>query len=62
MDFVTSVKQERDSLIVKIEDPISNNSTLMESLLSQGVKLVEFAEEEATLEDLYLKVIKGGAE
>ena len=62
MDFVTSMKKEADSLIVTIEDPISNNSTLMQSLLSQGIKLVEFAEEEATLEDLYLDVIKGGAE
>ena len=62
MDFVTSMKKDSDSLIVTIEDPISNNSTLMQSLLSQGIKLVEFAEEEATLEDLYLDVIKGGAE
>ncbi len=60
-DFVTSVEKEADSLIVTIEDPFSNNSTLMESLLSQGIRLVEFAEEEATLEDLYLEVIKGGA-
>jgi len=60
-DFVTSVEKEADSLIVTIEDPFGNNSTLMESLLSQGIRLVEFAEEEATLEDLYLEVIKGGA-
>jgi ABC-2 type transport system ATP-binding protein len=60
-DFVTSVKREADSLIVTIEDPIANNSSLMESLLSQGIRLIEFAEEEATLEDLYLDVIKGGA-
>jgi ABC-2 type transport system ATP-binding protein len=62
MDFVTSVQKETDSIIVTIDDPIGNNSTLMESLLSQGIRLVEFAEEEATLEDLYLDVIKGGAE
>lgn len=59
--FVTSINREADSLIVTIDDPFSNNSTLMESLLSQGIRLVEFAEEEATLEDLYLDVIKGGA-
>ncbi|TFG99291.1 ABC transporter ATP-binding protein [Candidatus Thorarchaeota archaeon] len=58
--FVTSINREADSLIVTIDDPFSNNSTLMESLLSQGIRLVEFAEEEATLEDLYLEVIKGG--
>ena len=62
LDFVTSVKKEADTIVVTIEDPFTNNSTLMQSLLSQGIKLVEFAEEEATLEDLYLDVIKGGAE
>ena len=61
LDFVTSVKKEADTIVVTIEDPFTNNSTLMQSLLSQGIKLVEFAEEEATLEDLYLDVIKGGA-
>ncbi|TFG27402.1 ABC transporter ATP-binding protein [Candidatus Thorarchaeota archaeon] len=61
MDFVSSVKREADSIIVTIDDPIGNNSTLMQSLLSQGVKIIEFAEEETTLEDLYLDVIKGGA-
>jgi len=61
-DFVTSIEREADSLIVTIEDPFTNNSSLMESLLSQGIRLIEFAEEEATLEDLYLDVIKGGAQ
>lgn len=60
MKFVTSAEEEVDSIQVTIEDPISNNSTLMQSLLSQGVRIIEFAEEEATLEDLYLDVIKGG--
>jgi len=59
-DFVTSVEREADSLIVTIEDPFTNNSSLMELLLSQSIRLIEFAEEEATLEDLYLDVIKGG--
>ena len=61
LDFVSSMKKEADTIVVTIEDPFNNNSTLMQSLLSQGIKLVEFAEEEATLEDLYLDVIKGGA-
>jgi ABC-2 type transport system ATP-binding protein len=60
-DFVTSVEKEADSIILTIEDPFNNNSSLMESLLSQGIRIIEFAEEEATLEDLYLEVIKGGA-
>jgi ABC-2 type transport system ATP-binding protein len=62
MNFVTSASKEVDSIVVTIEDPTDNNSTLMQSLLSKGIKIIEFAEEEATLEDLYLDVIKGGAE
>jgi len=60
MNFVEEVNNEIDSIIVTIEDPTENNSSLMQSLLSQGIKIVEFAEEEATLEDLYLEVVKGG--
>ena len=60
MNFVEDVKQEVDSILVTIEDPTENNSSLMQDLLSQGIKIVEFAEEEATLEDLYLEVVKGG--
>ncbi|MHA2601703.1 MAG: ATP-binding cassette domain-containing protein [Candidatus Thorarchaeota archaeon SMTZ1-83] len=60
-DYVESVQSEVDSLLVVITDPIENNSRLMRTLLDAGVKIVEFAEEEATLEDLYLEVIKGGA-
>jgi ABC-2 type transport system ATP-binding protein len=60
MNFVEEVTNEIDSIIVTIEDPTENNSSLMQSLLSQGIKIVEFAEEEATLEDLYLEVVKGG--
>jgi ABC-2 type transport system ATP-binding protein len=58
--FVTSAEKEIDSILVTIEDPIGNNSVLMQSMLSQGIKIIEFAEEEASLEDLYLDVIKGG--
>lgn len=61
MNFVEEVNEEIDSIIVTIENPTENNSSLMQSLLSQGIKIVEFAEEEATLEDLYLEVVKGGA-
>ena len=60
MNFVEAVKEEIDSIVVTIEDPTENNSSLMQNMLSQGIKIVEFAEEEATLEDLYLEVVKGG--
>ena len=62
MTFVDSVKPEADSLLVTVENPYENNSILMQTLLTHGIKIIEFAEEEATLEDLYLEVIKGGAD
>ena len=62
MSFVTSITKEADSIVVTIDDPIDNNSSLMQKILSAGIKIVEFSEEEASLEDLYLDVIKGGNE
>jgi ABC-2 type transport system ATP-binding protein len=60
MAFVEEVRADVDSVVVNIEDPFDNNSKLMKALLDAGINVVEFAEEEATLEDLYLEVIKGG--
>lgn len=61
MNFVENVRHEVDSIIMTIEDPTENNSKLMQALLSDGIKIVEFSEDEASLEDLYLEVVKGGA-
>jgi ABC-2 type transport system ATP-binding protein len=61
MEFVTAAEKDIDTIQVTIEDPISNNSTLMQSLLSQGVRIIEYTEDTATLEDLYLDVIGGVA-
>jgi ABC-2 type transport system ATP-binding protein len=60
MAYVEEVRIDVDSVVVNIEDPYENNSKLMRALLDAGINVVEFAEEEATLEDLYLEVIKGG--
>lgn len=60
MNFVKSAEREADSILVTIDDPLKNNTTLMQALISKGIHIIEFAEEEATLEDLYLDVIKGG--
>lgn len=62
MSCVEDVKGEIDSILVTIENPTENNSKLMQALLNDGIKIVEFAEEEATLEDLYLEVVKGGTQ
>jgi len=57
-EFVREVSTEADTIVVKIADPSSNNSRLMRMLLDAGVNIVEFSEEEVTLEDLYLSVIR----
>lgn len=61
VDYVDVQRTEVDTVIVRIRDPMQNNSKLMRKLLDAGVNIVEFSEEEATLEDLYLQTIKGGA-
>ncbi|MFW9767726.1 MAG: ATP-binding cassette domain-containing protein [Candidatus Thorarchaeota archaeon] len=60
MDFVEDIKDEVDSILVTIKNPTENNSTLMQAILSDGIKIIEFAEEELSLEDLYLEVVNGG--
>ncbi|NWF96600.1 MAG: ABC transporter ATP-binding protein [Candidatus Thorarchaeota archaeon] len=59
-EYVLESTVEVDTVVVKISDPLENNSRLMSTLLNAGIKIVEFAEEEATLEDVYLRTIKGG--
>mgnify|MGYP000226892526 CR=1 FL=1 len=56
-EFVEEANVEADTIVVKISDPIENNSRLMLMLIQAGFKIIEFAEEEVTLEDLYLSVI-----
>jgi len=60
VNYVEDVEKEIDTLLVKINDPTENNSKLMKLLIDGGIKIVEFAEEETTLEDLYLQTITGG--
>ncbi len=62
MAFIEYVRSDVDSLILTIENPQENNSILLQTLLSQNIKIIELAEEETTLEDLYLEVIKGGVD
>ncbi|MFX1368793.1 MAG: ATP-binding cassette domain-containing protein [Promethearchaeota archaeon] len=60
-DFVESYETEVDSFLMVINNPMENNTKLMRALLDAGIKLIEFAEEEASLEDLYLDTVMGGA-
>lgn len=61
VDYVESASTEVDTIVVRIRDPLQNNSKLIRKLLDAGVNVVEFSEEEASLEDLYLETIKGGS-
>jgi hypothetical protein len=54
-------ESEVDTMLLEIEDPMDNNVNLLRALIESGVNVVELAEDEATLEDLYLEVVKGGA-
>lgn len=58
---VKSSETEVDTIIAEIENPMQNNVHILKALIDAGVNVVEISEEEATLEDLYLKVVKGGA-
>jgi ABC-2 type transport system ATP-binding protein len=40
LSFVKGVEKEADSIIVTIEDPIANNTTLIQALLSKGVRII----------------------
>lgn len=60
LNFVKSVETEIDTLLLEIENPMDNNSRLLKAMLDGGVNVIELAEDEASLEDLYLDVIKGG--
>jgi ABC-2 type transport system ATP-binding protein len=62
MNFVESVTADVDSLIITINNPYENSSTLLRCLLSHEIDVIEYAEEETTLEDVYLNVIKGGSQ
>jgi ABC-2 type transport system ATP-binding protein len=61
-DFVTIVEKGTDWVLIEVSNPFENNSRIMKSLLEAGINIIEFAEEEASLEDLYLQVVKGGNE
>lgn len=60
-NYIKSFETQIDTILIEIENPVENNVKLLKALIEGGVNVLEYAEEEATLEDLYLEVIKGGA-
>ncbi|MDF1541208.1 MAG: ABC transporter ATP-binding protein [Candidatus Thorarchaeota archaeon] len=61
LNYIKSYESAIDTILLEIENPMDNNVKLLRALLDAGVNVMELAEDEATLEDLYLEVIKGGA-
>jgi ABC-2 type transport system ATP-binding protein len=61
-DFVSIIEKGIDWVLIEVANPFDNNARIMKALLDTGINMIEFAEEAASLEDLYLQVIKGGNE
>ncbi len=59
-EFVEEARLDDNTLVVKVRDPEANNSRLMMMLIERGVRILEFAQEEMSLEDVYLAVVDGG--
>ena len=43
-----------------MDDPEADNPRLVEALVKAGAAIVSVKEKEHTLEDIYLKLVKGG--
>ena len=60
LSFVKDVKVEDGHLAVSIDDPDADNPLLVDALVKAGAEIVSVKEKEHTLEDIYLKLVKGG--
>lgn len=59
LPFAKNVRTEDSKLLVDLEDPEEENSTLTETIIKNGGKVQFITELERTLEDVYLKLIGG---
>jgi ABC-2 type transport system ATP-binding protein len=59
LDFVKNVDVENGQMIVSLGDPDSDNPALAKALVGAGAEVVSMKEREHTLEDIYLKLVKG---
>ena len=59
LSFVKDVKMEDGRLIVSLDDPDGDNPRLAEALVKAGAEIVSLKEREHSLEDIYLKLVKG---
>lgn len=61
-DFVHTVEQVEDKLIVSLEDPESDNPRLVQLLVAQGADIQFIGELRRTLEDVYLSLVQNPQE
>ncbi len=59
LGFVKGVRREDGRLIVSMDDPDNDNPRLAEALVRAGAEVVSMKEREHSLEDIYLKLIRG---
>ena len=59
LDFVKSVSVEDGQMVVSLSDPDKDNPALAKALVGAGAEVVSIREREHSLEDIYLKLIKG---
>ncbi len=59
-EYVEEAVIEEDTIVIKIRDPVENNSRLLKTMIDQGMRIIEFSEEEISLEDLYLRIMQSG--
>jgi ABC-2 type transport system ATP-binding protein len=59
LPFAANVRTEGSTILVDLDDPLSENPVIVEALIRQGAKIEYVSELRRTLEDVYLKLIGG---
>jgi ABC-2 type transport system ATP-binding protein len=57
--FVRGLSQDGKKLYFEVEDPAQNTPVLVRKLVELGAEIVSVAEEERTLEEVYLELVEG---
>lgn len=60
LPFVRNASLDGQKLLLAVEDPERHNPILVRKLVELGAEILYIAEEERTLEDVYLELMEGG--
>ncbi len=58
LDFVRGVRVEDETLIVSLDDPVTQNPALIRELVRSGGEVIAVREQEHSLEEIYLKLLR----